>query len=113
MLAACSQHLHHELCRPSPAPHPHIRCISALSSNHASCSLVEASRGLMPLHQLQGCGDDGCLLPLLEQLTLALVSAGGVGACDEDPWLHDCTEMMLEVSPMLWRCGGMEVWRCV
>ena len=86
------------------APHPHNRCISALASNHASCSLVEASRGLMPPHRLQGCGDDGCLLPLLEQLTLALVAAGGVGACDEEPWLHDCTEMMLEVG------GGVGVW---
>ena len=36
-------------------------------------------------------------MPLLEQLTLALVAAGGVGACDNDPWLHECTEMMLEV----------------
>ena len=89
------------------APHPHNRCISALASNHASCSLVEASRGLMPPHQLQGCDDGGCLLPLLEQLTLALVAAGGVGACDEEPWLHDCTEMMLEVGPCVW--GGVLV----
>lgn len=53
----------------------------------------------MPPQQLQGCGDGSCLLPLLEQLTLALVAAGGVGVCDEEPWLHDCTEMMLEVGP--------------
>ena len=75
----------------------HHRCISALTSNHTASSLVEASQGILPPDAAAQWGGGSCLLPLLEQLTLALVAAGGVGVCDEEPWLHDCMEMMLEV----------------
>ena len=75
----------------------HHRCISALTSNHTASSLVEASQGILPPDDAAQWGGGSCLLPLLEQLTLALVAAGGVGVCDEEPWLHDCMEMMLEV----------------
>ena len=79
-----------------------LRCISALASNHAVAALVEASQGILPPEAMAAAGvssqgNGGCLLPLLEQLTLSLVAAGGVGACDDDPWLHDCTEILLEV----------------
>jgi hypothetical protein len=70
---------------------------------------MEASQGLIPQLDISsppaiapgGSGLTaplGCLLPVVEQLTLTLVAAGGVGSCDEEPWLHDCTDMMLEVS---------------
>ncbi|GAX80807.1 hypothetical protein CEUSTIGMA_g8243.t1 [Chlamydomonas eustigma] len=83
------------------------RCISALSSNHTAAALMEASQGLLPHLDIISssvttqCGagltsSHGCLLPVLEQLTLSLVAAGGVSSCDEEPWLHDCTDMMLE-----------------
>ena len=88
-----------------------FRCISALASNHSAASLTEASQGLLPPEAFAAAfpgsssggpgGGGGCLLPLLEQLTLALAAGGGVGACDDEPWLHDCTEMMLEVWMVL------------
>lgn len=69
--------------------HPFCRCISALASNHSAQALEEASQGLLP--------GGGGILQLLEQLTLALVAAGGVSNCDDEPWLNDCTDMLLEV----------------
>ena len=40
-------------------------------------------------------------MTLLDGLTRVLVGAGGVGACEDEPWLHDCTDMLLDVSGFL------------
>eukprot|EP00798_Chlamydomonas_sp_ICE-L_P000437 gene437-1835_t len=41
-------------------------------------------------------GPNATLLSVMDALTRALVAGGGVGDCDDEPWIHDCTDMVLE-----------------
>eukprot|EP00798_Chlamydomonas_sp_ICE-L_P020913 gene20913-27759_t len=41
-------------------------------------------------------GPSATLLSVMDALTRALVAGGGVGDCDDEPWIHDCTDMVLD-----------------
>ncbi|KAG1679648.1 hypothetical protein FOA52_006165 [Chlamydomonas sp. UWO 241] len=74
------------------------RCLVALSSNHGVRALNEASVGLLPGGGVGGeqQGQPGILMVQLEAVTVALILAGGVGPCDDEPWLHECADMCVE-----------------
>jgi hypothetical protein len=69
------------------------RALTALCSGHKPGVLEAASAAVSHQQQQQGPS----IFTALEELTRCLLAAGGVSASSSpEPWVYDCTEMLLE-----------------